>query len=335
VQAVVDDAWRRDAAEIYRGYSIYHQSGGVEQAVFQQATGQSRTRSETILETLSRQVPLPAAGRWLDVGCGNGATLRACSRFLPQWKLCGTEVHDVDEAPLRELPGFEQIVVGPNPDVPGTFDVISFIHVVEHIAGPAPFLRKFADKLKPDGLLVVQVPDCAQNPFMLLVADHASHYSTGTMARVVADAGYRILAATGSWVTKEITIVACRGDSARPDPARVDELTNSAAVLDGWRVLRQIVEQLADLAQRKSFGLFGTAIAATWLDAQSGGVAQFFVDEDPHRTGKPLFGRPVHAVRDVPAGAAVYVALPPLIAQKVATRLQPLRPDVEFIVPAA
>jgi 2-polyprenyl-3-methyl-5-hydroxy-6-metoxy-1,4-benzoquinol methylase len=333
VQTVVDDLWQSEAEEVYRDYQIYHQSGGAEQAVFQQGNGVAQTRSRSILEALARYQDLPAAGRWLDIGCGNGATLQACSRTLPAWSLSGTEVHDVERSRLEALPGFETLAIGPDAEVAGQFDVVSLIHVIEHIPSPVEFLRRFIPKLKPNGLLLLEVPDCSQNPFILMVADHCSHFSVDSLAAIVEKAGYRCLHATNSWVTKEVTIVAEVADEQRGAGPLVADGENSQGVLNGWKIVRDTVAQVSKLAKSVDYGIFGTAIAATWLDAEVGQTARFFVDEDPNRAGHELFGRPIIAPTGLKAGDVVFIALPPAIADRVATRMTALRPDVQFIVP--
>lgn len=94
VQKATDEVWQAEIAQIYSAYSIYHQGGGVEQAVFAQDTGQSASRSARIVERLSRLSHLQKGGHVLDVGCGNGAFLRAFGDKFPAWSLVGSELND-------------------------------------------------------------------------------------------------------------------------------------------------------------------------------------------------------------------------------------------------
>ncbi|MCA1558154.1 MAG: methyltransferase, partial [Acidobacteria bacterium] len=94
VQKVINQEWLSEIEKIYGDYSIYHQSDGVEQAVFDSGSGEAGLRSTRLLEALKSHVDLPEEGRMLDVGCGKGAMLRAFSRFAPQWNLAGAELSD-------------------------------------------------------------------------------------------------------------------------------------------------------------------------------------------------------------------------------------------------
>lgn len=332
VQTVTDRRWEQECQDIYRGYTIYHQSSGAEQPVFDHASGASRSRSEAILQALRRERVLPDSGRWLDIGCGNGALLRTCSRVLPDgWTFCGSEVSEKNRSLIESIRGVERLYTCNLAEIPGVFDVISLIHVVEHMPGPGPFLHSVARRLKLGGLLLLEVPDCQQNAFALMIADHCSHFSKGMLAQVAATAGYEVLQTTVAWVAKEISLLARKpGPSAvvRPQPI---PRTESEEVLAGWNGLQRLVAQVETLAGAGGFGIFGTSIAATWLDAQTGRAAKFFVDEDHERAGKQHLGRPVFSPAAVPEGAKVVLALPRVIAERVGRRLRALRPGVHFI----
>ncbi len=332
VQAVTDSRWENESREIYTRYDIYHQSGGIEQTVFNPATGKGRARSDAIVEGLTQTAKLPERGRLLDIGCGNGAFLRACSRSLAGWTFCGSEFDTRHRATVEAIPGVERLYSGSLAEIPGEFDVISLIHVLEHIPAPTTFLKQVVTKLKPGGWLLVEVPDCCINPFFLLVADHASHFSPGSLSTVVGGAGFEVLQAGDAWVAKEISLLARKPVGAAPaipvcPPAQAEQTYNH------WKFLNESIAKAKALASGGTLGIFGTSIGATWLDAQLTNVAAFFVDEDPHRVGKQHEGRPIHAVKDIPAGAIVFIVLPPALAQRIAERLRPIRPDVNFVTP--
>src|SRR5258706_10126972 len=89
IQAITTATWKLETEQIYADYTIYYQSGGIEQSVFSAGSGEGQTRSNAVLTRLCAHVGLPATGDWLDVGCGNGALLKTCSQKLPGWRLFG------------------------------------------------------------------------------------------------------------------------------------------------------------------------------------------------------------------------------------------------------
>jgi hypothetical protein len=74
-----------------------------------------------------------------------------------------------------------------------------------------------------------------------------------------------------------------------------------------------------------NFGLFGSAIAATWLYQGMSDRVRFFVDEDPQRVGRTHLGLPILSPEQVPAEADVFVGVSPTISGKLMARLQSSR----------
>src|SRR5690606_31586752 len=119
-----------EVARIYETYEIYHQGAGAEQAVFDQSSGGAQARSDRIVGRLCEAADLPGSGRLLDIGCGNGAFLRAFAARRPHWRLTGTEVSDRNRDALATIPQLERFHVGDHRRIDGTFDLISLIHVL-------------------------------------------------------------------------------------------------------------------------------------------------------------------------------------------------------------
>jgi 2-polyprenyl-3-methyl-5-hydroxy-6-metoxy-1,4-benzoquinol methylase len=321
-QAILDSAWHQEAARIYEQYAIYHQSQGAEQSVFDQQSGQATSRSVRLVQRLRSEMRLPERGRLLDIGCGNGALLRAFSHAVPGWSLAGVEVSERYKSQVEAVPGVEGLFTCPPTEVPGQFHLISLIHTLEHIPAPREYLDRIRPKLHPDGLLLIEVPDCEQNPFMFLIADHSLHCFLSPLRLLVESAGYTVERIANDWVPKELTVV------ARPiHSEHAAQGVNSQVVLNqvqsrlAW--LQHFVGTAQTLAARGPLGIFGTSIAATWLFAELDGAAAFFVDEDPNRIGRTHLDRPIYPIDGMPKGSQLILALPLALAQAVAKRVPP------------
>lgn len=197
VQKPADDAFIAEIEDIYRSYAIYHQGGGAEQAVFEQAvfeqaTGSPLARSAQLLKAFTASTALNAKGRMLDVGCGNGAMLKAFGDVAPSWMKAGTEFDAKYCREIEAIPRTEPLHVGGLEGVQGVFDLVTMIHVLEHVLDPLDALRTIRGKLKPDGVLLVEVPNHQKNPFELLIADHRTHFSTNSLARLLRLSGYDV-----------------------------------------------------------------------------------------------------------------------------------------------
>ena len=331
-QAVISPQWEKEAREIYGRYTIYHQSSGAEQSVFEAATGAASSRSARLLQRLNQELPLPSKGRLLDVGCGNGSTLRVFNRIAPGWSLAGFDVTDHYKVAVESSPGVECLFTGTISEVRGQFDVITLIHSLEHIARPVEFLVDLRSKLRIGGTLVIQVPDCWRNPFMFLVADHATHFFQSTLRDVVAASGYEITVTANDWIAKELTLIARRPARELPIEVMSTSHDNLNAVRRRTDWLVTVVRHVRALAAQNPLGILGTSIAATWLQEELAGRAAFFVDEDPNRFGQEFMGRQVLRPSDTPAGSHVIIALPTPTAEEVCTRLAAAEPKVNWLV---
>ena len=331
VQKVIDRAWEAEVGEIYDTYAIYHQAAGAEQVVA--AGGALASRSARLAEFLASR-EIESAGQLLDVGCGNGAFLRAFARTRPSWDLVGTELSDKYKHEVEQIAGVQRLHVGDAAGLDETFDLVSMIHVLEHLVRPGSYLAALRDRLTAGGLLLIEVPDCSKNPFDLLIADHATHFTPGRLRAVVEAAGYEVVDLSDAWVPKEITLL------ARPQPGATATVpaeagTSEHAGTAGVEWLGTVREAARAAASRQPFGIFGTSIAATWLAEELSNSVAFFVDEDANRVGVPFRGRPVLAPEAVPAHASVFVGLANPLAQLVAERVRSRRTDVDWHLPPA
>lgn len=329
IQKPADATWQRDAAAIYGRYDIFRQAADhAEQRVFDQQSGISLKRSELVLMRLSSAVPLPSRGRALDVGCGNGPTLRALAAIAPDWQLYGHDISSTNATMLNAIPKFQQLYTGDLVDIPSQFDLILLSHSLEHIPEPVKTLAILKSKLAPSGKLLVEVPNIRQNIFDLVVADHRTHFDVITLSAVARRAGFAHVHVFDNWAFKELTLIA--SDYQLPMGSSVS-VSTPLSLNDLWQRVEWLTALLAGTAKiaatATSFGLFGTAIAATWLFGPLRERVGFFVDEDPSRIGQMHEGRPILSPDQTPAKSTVFVPLVPAVADAVAKRLTKLGID--------
>ena len=316
------DDWRGAADQAYREYAIYEASGGAEQKVA--SDGGLLSRSKVIVDHVIQQRTLAAKGQLLDFGCGNGGFLRAFAERFTGWDLDGAETDQRHHTELQSIPGFKRLHGVEIGDLPFGYDVISLVHVLEHLENPAQALAGLRDKANYDALLVVEVPAWRSNPFALMISDHASHFTAATLQKVVNASGWATEAAHEHWVPKELSLVASNNSGQCATP--LDQLN----YLDEHAALQSAVNWLSDAmaearvvaSKSANFGLFGSAIAATWLYQGMSDRVRFFVDEDPQRAGRTHLGLPIVSPDHVPSDADVFVGVSPAIASALLERLR-------------
>jgi SAM-dependent methyltransferase len=138
-------------------------------------------------------------GRLLDIGSGRGRFLGAAK--AAGWDVVGIEFEPgMAEASSRRF-GVE-VVVGDavGADVRGPFDVITMWHVLEHLPDPRAAVDRAAGLLRPDGTLIVSVPnnDSLQarlggdDWLHLDIPRHIYHFNPRSLTRLVERAGLHV-----------------------------------------------------------------------------------------------------------------------------------------------
>jgi 2-polyprenyl-3-methyl-5-hydroxy-6-metoxy-1,4-benzoquinol methylase len=138
-------------------------------------------------------------GRILDVGCGRGDLL---DLFAERgWEVLGTQLSRTAAEAARRSRGVD-VLLGELPElaIDGRFDVVTFFHVLEHLDRPGEYLRRAYELLQPQGLLVIEVPNCAGVGFRLLerrhfcfdYPNHLLHFTPQSLERLLARSGFRV-----------------------------------------------------------------------------------------------------------------------------------------------
>lgn len=327
IQKRITSDWSHETKNIYASYSMYPQGDGAEQTTFQNETGVAQARSMRIVECLASQGMLPETGNMLDIGCGNGNMIRSFHRSFSKWALAGQEWDTRHAEIVQAIPNVTHFFTDFPDDHAEKFNLISMIHVLEHIVDPINYLRKLASLLSKDGMLLIQVPNLRQNPYDLAIFDHCSHFTQTSLKAVLSQAHFQIEWLSEDVISKELTIL-CRPDSSGCTNAMVEDrdlLDNSYA----W--LERFIQRVETVKDQSPLGIFGTSIGSSWVVSEIGHAPTFFLDEDSNRIGKRHLDRPILAPADTPQGASIIVPLAPVSAAAVSTRIA--RSDLKVISP--
>ena len=134
-------------------------------------------------------------GQILDYGAGNGDFALAAQQ--EGWRVCVYE----SSPSATEILKHRQLIKASMPLKENQFDVITLWHVFEHINKPGEALVTFYKSLKPGGILVLAVPNCASwdakhyKSFWAAydVPRHRWHYNKQAISLLVRKSGFKLL----------------------------------------------------------------------------------------------------------------------------------------------
>lgn len=185
-----------DSSELDECYAVPYQEAARAEflKVTAHKTGIHRYRKAWLDATLRRLEWRPRQKRALEIGSKDGSFLKLIGD--DGWEAVGMDPNATYARLAKEVYGveirsgyFEQ---GTFP--PATFDLVSSLHVIEHIQDPNPVLTAVRDVLVPGGLLYLETPNlhCLQR--RQLATGHVVLYSLATLTQALEHNGFDVVA---------------------------------------------------------------------------------------------------------------------------------------------
>ncbi len=156
---------------------------------------------EHILEEYSKKINRPLIG--LDLGCGDGGNLWWLSKYFS--KMFGSDYNITRLSRASLVPDVEQIFMADilnYPVVDNYFDIIFFNHVLEHIPDAERAMQEVHRILKPDGLLVLGVPNEGAffgqlayrlQPSSLATTDHVHFFTSKSLTSLCLKSDFKVI----------------------------------------------------------------------------------------------------------------------------------------------
>lgn len=156
------------------------------------AEGMAESHAPFVRPVFER-LPLPPDGAYLDIGCGNGYTVRWAASAAPEGRAVGLDASPRMIARAREqsaeLPNAEfHVATFPDehPLEPGAFDVIYSMEVFYYLPDLGAGLQEVLRLLRPGGVFACQVDYYEEN-----AASHSWPEDVGLEMELLSEAGWR------------------------------------------------------------------------------------------------------------------------------------------------
>ena len=266
----------------------------------------SSVKREPHLEKLIEKLEslLPKNAKIIDVGCNDG-------KFLSRLRESGfNDLHGLE--PTKNMSerainaGFgvlnsylnsaksREIVAET-----GLFDCVTLRQVLEHIENLSNFGVALRSLLKPNGLLVIEVPDAQSHfdlPDFALWEEHINDFSLGSLKHFLRQHGLEVIDSyktqfSGVCLTVLSRLVDTRSVDVEPVSQIVDSFRKWAKCFDPFR--SQVQAELQYFASRDlPIALYGVGSRSSFFlnVTRSMGNISFAIDDDPAKQGKYLPG---------------------------------------------
>ncbi|MFU8803283.1 MAG: class I SAM-dependent methyltransferase [Bradymonadaceae bacterium] len=138
-------------------------------------------------------------GRLLDVGCGSGAYLRDMEAL--GWQVAGVDISpEAIKCATRDGYNAKVGTLFSAHLEEESFDLITMWHVLEHFHRPVDMLRRAHDILRPNGRLILAVPNWRSIMrqiggdawWCLEVPRHLHHFTPETLRKTLTTAGFEV-----------------------------------------------------------------------------------------------------------------------------------------------
>jgi len=249
----------------------------------------------------------------LDVGCANGGILKAL-KDIGHENLCGIDPSPVCVANTRML-GIEAYTGSLfQPFNEHAFECVILSHTLEHVQDLQSALLWILDRLKPNGVVYIEVPDAARYvdftyaPLQDFNTEHINHFSLMCLENLMACSGFTRMDSgtktleTGPQIFYPAVYGFWKRQGKRPDAFKKDDALRDSI----QHYIQRSLEMLKDIELHLQQTLGNSQPVIVWGTGQltmkllaetslTNAKIVAFVDGNPVNQGKVLRGVPIIA----------------------------------------
>lgn len=237
----------------------------------------------TIISSLKEKKTL------LDIGTGTGVFLLSCNKYL-NLDLYAFDLNSRYKSKIESINNIKEFYTNNLNGIDKSFDIISLIHVFEHIEKPLEALKILKSKLNKDGMIIIQVPSITENPNDILIYDHYSHFSKNSLFNLLRKV-FTNIEFIKTNIKNEITVIV-KNDDKQSTFINQDEKTD-------FSFLNKVIQYLNKIENK--IYIFGTAPTSTYYASilNENNKLKGFLDEDPLKQNKTHLDKKIFHPKDL------------------------------------
>lgn len=326
----------------YKSYSPYWQTqkNRLEEAITEQksldfSSKELRSRSDLLVKYLLEDGCISqnniSSVHILEYGCGNGPFIDALvNNEIRNYIVDAADLHDTYYEVISKKNGFREFYNLTNQKIDQTYDLITLVHVLEHVDNPVELLNSLSKLLTENGKLLIQVPNASINPFDFIIADHLSHFNLENIIKLIQKSNLKLLNYSLEVIPKELTLILGENFNETNEielPKFTDKIDLPINFILEYESL------VNKMTSEHEIIIFGTSVGAIWLTSELQkrdlSVAAY-LDEDESRVGKRINSVEIMHPRDFNSSKLGVVLMPlaPILATEILLKYPKIRANV-------
>jgi 2-polyprenyl-3-methyl-5-hydroxy-6-metoxy-1,4-benzoquinol methylase len=343
VGKLLNDSYKKALDRSYENYDPYWQNRKTEnqETVSEQksldlSTKKLLNRSGLLIKYLieSSFISLKTANpiNILEYGCGSGPFIDALTNSeIKNYLVDAADLNDTHYEAISKKSKFRRFYNLVNQEIDQAYDLITLVHVLEHVNDPIELLNDLSKLLAEDGKILLQIPNALINPFDFIIADHLSHFNILNIINLIQKSNLELLNYSIEVIPKEITLLLGR---------KLKEFNKIEipALNDKMELPRDFIyyyENTIDrLGPKQEIIIYGTSIGSLWLTSvveQKGFKVSAYLDEDEGRVGNNINSVKIMHPKDFNLfeQAIVLIPLAPILAAEILQKYPKLKPNID------
>ena len=222
----------------------------------------------------------------LDYGSSNGAMLMP---FInSNKKLFATDLKCNLNTKILESKNFVKFINIKNfENSEKKFDLITMIHVLEHLHKPKEILSIITKKLKKNGIIFIQIPNFLFNPFDLCVYDHTIHFDRDSLNRLANACDLKILSIDDKLMNGEFSLILKKTKKTKKNK-NIKKI--NFPVVKKIDYFKNFEKKILLIKNIKNISILGTSISSLSIKHNFQGKIKNIYDEDLSKIGKKFEG---------------------------------------------
>jgi hypothetical protein len=185
-----------DNEKLHDYYSFIYRSKGRSHWFDQNSPPQPQMRHKSYISTLTNYIKPSDINLIYEIGPGPGEVGSLWKEVAPHTTIKCSELDQFSSSTLKSR-GYQ--MVGSSAEIENQADIVMGLHCLEHFSEIDYFFELVENAIKPNGLILVEVPNCPFNggyKGRTYDSPHLLFFTLGTLQNMFESRGYEILSST-------------------------------------------------------------------------------------------------------------------------------------------